>query len=382
MQRHGASFSCALPDGKLEWLLLLLLLAQIAIVFYGSARQTLGWDGLLVWEIKARFAFLSGGHLPAQYFSEPGRAFSHPEYPLAIPFTQLWIYLCLGEANQFWAKAIFPVFYVVGATLLALFGTRLTGKRTIGYLLALLLFFIPQVTIAAGGALTGYADFPLAAFYLATIGYLLCAVSESDQQSFPIYALCLALLPWVKKEGTILWAIAALAGALVLIKQRRSWRWWLALLPGFALICGWNLFLLVHRVAAPADFGSVNFHELIVHADRIAPIFHSVAREMINTSRWGIFWLLVGLALCYGIINRHRLRAILLLLTVTVPITIYSSLYLFSGWPVYLNHLQSSLPRLLLQVTPLAWLMIGLAMSQRRGSSYRSGSSDYAPPQS
>ena len=83
---------------------------EIAIVFYLSFVHTLGWDGLLNWEIKARYAFANGGVLPAAYFSDTGRAFSHPEYPLAIPFTELWLYLWLGEPNQFCAKTIFPAF--------------------------------------------------------------------------------------------------------------------------------------------------------------------------------------------------------------------------------------------------------------------------------
>src|SRR5207248_9608042 len=86
---------------------------EIAIVFYLSFVHTLGWDGLLNWEIKAHYAFANGGVIPATYFSDSGRAFSHPEYPLAIPFTELWLYLWLGEADQLWAKTIFPIFYVI-----------------------------------------------------------------------------------------------------------------------------------------------------------------------------------------------------------------------------------------------------------------------------
>src|SRR5438067_2521311 len=78
----------------------IIILIEITIVFYLSFVHTLGWDGLLNWEIKARYAFANGGVLPATYFSDSGRAFSHPEYPLAIPFTELWLYLWLGEADH------------------------------------------------------------------------------------------------------------------------------------------------------------------------------------------------------------------------------------------------------------------------------------------
>ena len=106
----------------------IIIVIEIAIVFYLSFVHTLGWDGLLNWEIKARYAFANGGVLPATYFSDSGRAFSHPEYPLAIPFTELWLYLWLGQADQFFAKTIFPIFYVVGTFLLVALGQRLAEE--------------------------------------------------------------------------------------------------------------------------------------------------------------------------------------------------------------------------------------------------------------
>jgi len=128
-----------MPRNLIEWLLTSLLLVEITVFFYVSFKHTLGWDGLLNWEIKARYAFLNGGVIPGSYYSNPGRAFSHPEYPLAIPFTELWLYLWMGEPHQFWVKTIFPLFYAAGALLLALFVTRLSTKRWPGLIVATLL---------------------------------------------------------------------------------------------------------------------------------------------------------------------------------------------------------------------------------------------------
>jgi hypothetical protein len=104
--------------------------------------------------------------------------------------------------------------------LLATIGAKLTGKVSAGLGAALLLFFIPQISIEGGSAIVGYADFPLSVFYLATIGYLLCACRSDDEHSFRIYAVCLALLPWVKREGVILWFIAGLCGVLVIWRKK------------------------------------------------------------------------------------------------------------------------------------------------------------------
>ena len=136
-RRSTVTFDVPRPRDSLEWSLLTILLAQIAVFFWVAMKQPLGWDGLLVWEIKARYAFLSENILPASYFNG-GRAFSHPEYPLAVPFAELWLYLWMGDANQFWIKAFFPIFYAAGMILLAVFAARITGKTWAGLLSAVL----------------------------------------------------------------------------------------------------------------------------------------------------------------------------------------------------------------------------------------------------
>src|SRR5207244_2477435 len=162
-----------LPSSPVEWLLTALLLLELLAVFFVSLKHTLGWDGLFNWEIKARYAFLNNGVIPSSYYSSSGRAFSHPEYPLAIPFTELWLYLWMGVPHQFWIKTIFPLFYIFGVLLLGLFVTRLTGRRWLGLFVALLVPLVPFVIAIPGGVIVGYSDIPIGVFYLTAFGYLL-----------------------------------------------------------------------------------------------------------------------------------------------------------------------------------------------------------------
>ena len=52
------------PCNLLEWILAAVLALEVALVFYVALKSPLGWDGLLDWEIKARYAFLSDNVLP------------------------------------------------------------------------------------------------------------------------------------------------------------------------------------------------------------------------------------------------------------------------------------------------------------------------------
>ena len=54
----------------------------------------------------------------------------------------------------------------------------------------------------------------------------------------------------------------------------------------------------------------------------------------------------------------------LLLAGTLLPLVLYSGVYIFSAWELYLNHVASSLPRLLAQFVPASLLGIGAAVAQ------------------
>src|SRR6266576_5881490 len=283
----------------IELALACILSVEVLAVGCLAFAYTLGWDGLLNWEIKARYAFANGGVMPAAYFQDAGRAFSHPEYPLAIPFTELWLYFWLGEADQFCAKTIFPIFYVVGIFLLIALGKRLAGREWIGLLVAPFLFFVPQITVEVGSAIAGYADFPLSVFYLATIGCLFCAAEQGNAAFFRLYAACLALLPWVKRDGVILWTVAAACGVFVILRTKRSPLFFLGFLPGLLVICGWHFYLRTMHALRPADFLPVNLETLGSHLYRIPPLLSAFLAEFYNLPTWSLFWFVVAIGVAY-----------------------------------------------------------------------------------
>ena len=220
-RNSNAQFYVAKPVTITQWILASVMVLEIVTFIFVSFKHTLGWDGLLNWEIKARYAFLNAGTIPSSYYSDPSRAFSHPEYPLAVPFTELWLYLWMGEPNQFWVKIIFPLFYAACAPLLALLVARFSGNRSVGLLTAVFLAFVPSVVGSPGGIVVGYVDIPLSVFYLAALGYLLLWFNTNDSRFLIVFAGCSAFLPRTKSEGIILWVVVVLLGFILgLIKRR------------------------------------------------------------------------------------------------------------------------------------------------------------------
>ena len=362
-RKQRLRFSFPRPQNLLEWILCAAITLEIATIFYLSFSRGLDWDGFLNWEVKARYAFQNDGVIPAAYYQSETRAFTHPAYPLLVPLTELWLYLCIGEAHQFWLKIIFPLYYAAGVILLAITGNRLTNRNWPGLLAAALFFFLPFLTEAPGGATGGYVDVPLSVLYLAVVGYLLIYLTNPDASAWRVYASCLALLPWMKREGAILWAVAAVCGAVIICRQRR-WFWLLWLTPGALLILSWKIFLLAMRTTEAREFVPMTLPTLWENLPRAFAIFRLIGEEMLTTTRWSFFWPIVLLAFV-SLAFRSRDRRLLFLFTaIAAPLTAYAATYLFSFWPDFTDHLRTSYPRLLLQVMPVAWLPIAIAMNK------------------
>ncbi|HYR22859.1 MAG TPA: hypothetical protein VEP30_08055 [Chthoniobacterales bacterium] len=362
-QKADAQFHFPRPTNVTEWTLASIVLIEIAVLFFVSFKHTLGWDGLLNWELKARYAFLNGGAIPAVYYSSAGRAFSHPEYPLGIPFTELWLYLWMGEPHQFWVKIIFPLFYAACAPLLALLVSRLSGKRWVGLLTAALLPFVPSISASPGGIVVGYVDVPLSVFYLAALGYLLLWFKTNNAHFIIVFAACSALLPWIKSEGIILWAVLVLLGLGLSFSKRRVAQFLISIGPGLLVILGWRIYLKLVHLWPHSDFARPSFSLLRENAGRIHDIIGILFAELSETVHWSIFWLLAAVAVVY-LIGSRKLEKLVLAAAVVLPVILYALIYLCSTWPSYSAHMTSSVPRLLLHVMPAGWLAIGLALTQ------------------
>ena len=359
--KAGARWVVPKPANKFEWFVSALIAFGVLAMFFASAQHTLGWDGLLNWEIKARYAFLNSGVLPSAYYVDAARVFSHPEYPLLIPMTETWLYLWMGEANQFWVKIIFPLFYAAGAVVLALVGSRVAGRRWPGLVVAALLVLVPFLANGTGGVVVGYADFPLSVIYLAVIGYLLTSLKQDDAQSFRVYAAAMAILPWMKREGIVLWLVAVFCGAIVLWKRRGKPGAWLSLLGGVAVLIGWRVYLHAVHAVGSHDFQTADWTMLEANVYRVGPVFREVFMEMGQASDWSFFWWIAAIAIGTLTFRARQVGTVLLSLGVFAPIVLFGCSYVFSAWPDYLAHMSTSFPRLLLQVMPVGWLAVAAA---------------------
>ncbi len=360
-RRNGLKVRVPLPRDLLDWALAGAVALEFGLLCHASFSSTLGWDGLLNWEVKARYAFLHGGVLPPAFWSDTSRDFTHQSYPLWIPFSELWLYLWMGEVHQFWIKVLPPLFYGAGALLLITFVCRITGRRWLGLLAAFFLYFMPCLTTAPGGVQSGYVDVPIAMIYLAAVGYLLRQTGEFVSSDWRFFGLCLTLLPWAKREGAILWLVAAAGGVFVVWRGGHPRRALLWLIPGAALIVGWKTFCTAMGKGPGTEFLPLTWMNLTQNSARLWPIAKGVVNEMLVVNHWNLFWPICALAFAVLALRARDQRLLLLFVAVAAPVSAYGATYFLSNWPIWSNHMDTSLSRLLLHVVPVGWLAIALA---------------------
>ncbi|MEO6725032.1 MAG: hypothetical protein ABIU20_05580 [Blastocatellia bacterium] len=360
------------PADGTGWLLLALGLLQTGVVVGLCFWRVLGWDGLFNFESKARLAFLSGGVIPLEFFSDPSRTWTLQSYPLLLPLTESWLYSWLGRADQELVKIIFVLFFAVALCLLHGVARRLGLEGWRRFVAPLLVFTTALLLIGDGSASSGYGDFPLAAFYLAGVIWLVEFWRNGDGAVLRLAGVLLASACWLKQEGAILWLTAMMIVALRAWLDgawRQQWRTFVeAALPGIAVIIGWQAFVRLNHSLNISQFSMPSSSTLQASLWRAPAIVAAVGGELLNWRHWGVFWLL-GLIATVILWRSKSRESKWLPLLVLLPLAFYSSVYMFSLWPSFLTHLESSFSRLLIHVSLVGALLIGEALRERQGLS-------------
>lgn len=337
-----------------------LLAAQLGIVVWLILTQPLGWDGLFVWEMKARIACLSGGRVALEYFADVSRGWSHPEYPLLVPLSESWVYAWAGRCDQGLARLVFPLFYMAGVGLLYTGSRHLGAGRWAVFLPPLLLPLVPVVVVSDGSASSGYADVPLTVCYLAAVVQLLAWLRSGSADRLRLAAALTALLPWIKADGAVLWLSLVAVTVVVAVARRALRPAAIMAVPGLVVLAGWMVFAQAMG-ARYQDFQFMSFAGL--RLDRTITILRSLAGELSRPAHWGVLWPALAVT---GVLSASRGRdpsRSMLLAAIVLPIILYSAVYHFSRWVPLDLHIQSSLHRLLLPSALVAILYVATPLT-------------------
>ncbi len=337
------------------------VLLQVAALAYAAMHSDLGFDAVFNFELKARVAFENAtrGEIPLAFFSDESRVWSHPRYPLLVPFAEFWIYAWLGRIDQQLVKIVFPLFYValicvVGGAVrrLADTGTALLAVAALGTL--------PPLTVIPG-AISGYAEVPLASAIAAATACAVAAVHDRRDSGFWLAGALAAVGAWTKVEGAIL---ALCLGAVVtIVAGRRAAP--LVLLP-LAVIVPWTIFQQLWGIPEK-DFPTLSPLIALANLERVPVIARVTARELITPGHWGLLWPSFAVIAAMAMMQR-RLRDVhvVMIVVVMVPVCIYAASYLLSSWTDVEGHITTSFVRLLVPLAPVAMMFAATQLKPSR----------------
>ncbi len=204
-------------------------------------------DFLAIWGLKGKILFALRA-IPTSLLRDPAWSFSHPEYPLGLPFVYAGLAFLLGRWDDHAMALLFPCLQL--ATLLGLFGwlRRRGAARPVAMgAVALLALFAPLYSAFH----TGLADIPLS-FVLLLLGTSLTdLIDETDSGAVRRLAFASVLAVSTKNEGLFAVITALILAAVALRGERRARALAALLVPAAAV-------LALHRVvvggAALKDF--------------------------------------------------------------------------------------------------------------------------------
>jgi hypothetical protein len=237
---------------------------------------------------------------------------------------------------------------------------RFSGRTWVATLTACVPIGVPLLADHGVGLVQGYAEFPLAVVYLASVCYLMVWRQMKFPPGWAVAALCAGLLPWVKQDGLLLLAGLLAVGALV--HGRADWRRFLAFaFPGIVVAVSWRASMsLLHGVAS-ADYQSITLENLARDLPRLGVILRFIGWRLTVIKSWSLLWYWVPVALAY-LAWRQRRLALCLLTGLFLPLVLDAVPYLFTTRDLRL-HLIGSADRLILQVSLLAVFCLGLALA-------------------
>jgi hypothetical protein len=319
----------------------------------------LDWDGKYVWEIKARLVVGSGG-IPAWFWAPGSHGFCHIDYPWLVPALEAWVYALAGTFSVVAVKAVLVGFF---ASLLVLVHQACAEivPALASLALTVTVGLLPTVARWSAGA---YADPVIATYWFASVAWSVRAILAPERGRLVLATTFAVLAAWTKREGLIHYL--PLHTVALLAIGPRGWPHWRArllfLAGASALVLGpWLLVLRSSGTIPTSDF-SVSLGRLVANAGRIPELGSLAARELLDREHWGFFWVAVLAALASLPFARTRHAASFPLgAAVVVSAVVWALVFALSIWTSFRHHFETAYERLLLQIVPVAALLVAAA---------------------
>lgn len=322
------------------FMFLVIVMAVIAGM-YAVISPVSAWDSTASWSLLAK-GFYYDGFLSLDFYE-----FVNFDNPPLIPVQQAFLSYLIGAYNDTEAMLLFTGYFI---SLLILFYALLkkVSTRTNALIFTFLLSSTPLLFSQAGRLNVGYIDLPLAYLTLSTVAVLGLLLKHPEKKRIFILGLLLSFCILAKNEGMGIAISSTLILIVILIKRGRIsylLYFFIGILPFFA----WKLYTLTEGF--PVHY--LYFGKPVL--GRIPAIFTAFFSEVLKINKWNFLW--VSFLFSFFILVKNRFIQVVLII-LFFQLSIYFLIYVFTPLD-FVGHINASLDRFLLQMAPLAMLVVG-----------------------
>ncbi len=344
-------------ENILAYTILLLIILQM---FYGYFRNLTmspsSWDGFAMWAFKAKILYYSG--LNALLTS----GIDHLDYPLMNPMAQFYSYLSFGQFDEIAGKLFIPVLHSV---FIGLFYFQIRNYLTIRASLLFTLILAIMKPISTHSTLA-YADLQLMFFFTTAVFYLYEYLQSLRYKDFIISAILLGLCGWTKNEGLSYILVCQIVLFLYYVfNKRESWGILFRDIGSYFLISliiymPWLVYSKLHQLSVDLlTHKTITLSYILNHLSRIPIILWAFIKTMISPA-FVFIWLFILLShiIFFKRLIHDNIKYISLIILLSLGI--FSTIYLITPHDI-IWHLNTSIDRLVLQITPIAlFIMVHL----------------------
>ncbi|MBI5970627.1 MAG: glycosyltransferase family 39 protein [Deltaproteobacteria bacterium] len=349
--------------GAFEFFLIFVIVIQAVFSAANSVSLPVqGFDAWVIWFMKAKvfFADRTVGH---DFFLNTVYSNGNPgtyTYPLTIPLAVAFSWTTMGYADDQAVKFIFVLFYWCMLGSFYCFSREIISRKT-ALILTAMLATVPRVMEQGGLTGVGYADLPLAVYFLCAAGFGLAYMRSRTRRDYLLAVLFLTFGANVKNEGlTFLLAAFALISGYAVFKDKKigARGVFYGLLLCAVVVLPW----LAFKAALPrlseslvSDFSAA---AVFSNLDRLPFIVKTIVPKLFTANKYHISWALyaVGTLVSYRSLRKNGEYAFVQAL-LWIQFSFYILVYLVTPLELKSN-IDTSFDRLTIQLLPLVYLSI------------------------
>lgn len=185
-----------------KYLLLFLILLNVIYTISGAYFYPLtSIDAIGIWLLKAKFFYLSHG-FPLAFLKDTAFIYSHPHYPLLLPFVFSFVYFFLGGVKESLIVFIYPLTFITILFVIYRLLKELGFKQILSLTIIYIYSMLSPLLALAGRKHAGEADIFILLANLLVV-FITLKMFKNKQRNFGTFLVVLIIIiaSQIKLEG-------------------------------------------------------------------------------------------------------------------------------------------------------------------------------------